>query len=396
MRTTELEKTRAESLPAWEPGVSSIRVGYVSPTGHLGGAEISLLTLLKEIEPRLGSAVVFCPVMGKLAERLDRVGHRCESLPIGEFSRRHPLRFWFNVRSLAKAVRRHDLNILHANSIYVAEQTFLAARMSRAKAVCHVRDLCPVLGARWLRRHAFNHCDRVVAISQAVQTDLTQKLSVASEQIQIVYNGVDLNRFSENATPSEDFFAGTPLAARKRIGVIGRLSPEKGQECFLRAAPLILRAVPECGFAVVGDAVLGDSRYAEDLGRLARRLSIDKKTVFTGFADGMPSVMASLDIVVVPSDAEPFGRVTIEAMAAGKPVVATNTGCSPEIVLDGRTGLLVPPRCPDALAAAVVRLLRNREMATSMGRIGRRRVAEHFSVESHAEQIARLYRSVLA
>jgi glycosyltransferase involved in cell wall biosynthesis len=179
------------------------------------------------------------------------------------------------------------------------------------------------------------------------------------------------------------------------VGVVGRLSPEKGIEWFLAAAALVARGEPNVGFAVVGDAVLGDVDYARRLARMVRELGLGERTLLTGFAERAADVMRALDLVVVPSDAEPFGRVTIEAMASGKPVVATKTGGSPEIVIDWETGLLVPPRDPAAIAEAVLRLLRQPGMAASMGAEGRRQATERFSIEEHGRTIRRLYEGLL-
>jgi glycosyltransferase involved in cell wall biosynthesis len=251
-----------------------------------------------------------------------------------------------------------------------------------------------VLGARWLRRFAFNHCDRVIAISDAVRRDLTEKIHVRPSAITTIHDGRDLSRFSAGDGRRSDFFAGTPIESCRRVGVVARLSPEKGHEHFLRAAAAILREVPDAGFAIVGDAALGDGLYAERLVSQAKALGIADRTLFTGFTERVPDVMAGLDILVVPSDAEPFGLVTVEAMAAGKPVVATRAGGSAEIVRDGETGLLVAPRSPESLARSVISLLSSPEQASRMGRAGCRRAWQEFSIERHCQTIRDLYSSL--
>jgi glycosyltransferase involved in cell wall biosynthesis len=297
--------------------------------------------------------------------------------------------------SLARVARSFRADVLHSNGMTLTEQTYLAGRLARAKVVCHVRDLCPILGARWLRRFALNHCDRVVAISDAVRRDLVEKISVRPQRVTRIHDGRDLTGFGAPVSGEGDFFSGTPIQGCKRVGVVARLSPEKGHEHFLRAAAEVARTFPNVGFAIVGDAALGDGRYADGLVALAQQLGIGGRTVFTGFTDRIPEVMASLDILVVPSDAEPFGLVTVEAMASGKPVVATCTGGSSEIVVDGETGLLVPPRRPEAIADALVRLLATPGLAAAMGRRGALRAQERFSIRPHAQYILSLYRALL-
>jgi glycosyltransferase involved in cell wall biosynthesis len=179
------------------------------------------------------------------------------------------------------------------------------------------------------------------------------------------------------------------------VGVVARLSPEKGQDTFLEAAAMVLREVHDVGFVIAGDAALGDRHYAERLVDLARRLGMVERTLFTGFTDRVPELMAGLDVLVVPSHAEPFGLVTVEAMASGTPVVATRTGGSPEIVEHEKTGLLVPPRDPAAIARAVLTLLRSPDRARALGETGRRRATDAFSIELHALAMRELYEAVL-
>ena len=375
---------------------SLVRVLYTSPTSQIGGAEICLLDLTRELLRDGVKVMVACPAEGPLVERLGRNGVPFQQTRLGELSRRHPARFARGVMSLVRVARSSGADILHSNGIVVSEQTYLAARLAGTKVVCHVRDLCPVLGARWLRRYALNHCDRVIAISEAVRDDLVEKIGVRRGHVTTIHDGRDLGAFVQGSPGHGDFFAGTAIEGHRRIGVVARLSPEKGQERFLKAAAAVARECPDAGFAIVGDAVLGDGRYASRLVALAGSLGLAERTVFTGFTDRMPEMMASLDVLVVPSDAEPFGLVTVEAMASGKPVVATDAGGSREVVVDGATGLLVGPQDSCALPEAILRLLRDPGLALRMGEAGRRRAAGMFTVQEHATRVRQLHDSLWA
>jgi glycosyltransferase involved in cell wall biosynthesis len=174
------------------------------------------------------------------------------------------------------------------------------------------------------------------------------------------------------------------------VGIVGGLIPWKGHCYFLEAAFLISRKFSEVKFLVVGEDFVG-GRYRRQLEDLSFKLGLSDKVVFTGFRQDIPEILGSLEILVLTSLKEPFGRVLIEAMACAKPVVATNAGGVPEIVREGETGLLVPMRDPEALARSIKLLLNNKEKAKEMGEKGRRRVEENFTIEAHVKKVESLY-----
>ncbi len=157
--------------------------------------------------------------------------------------------------------------------------------------------------------------------------------------------------------------------------------------------------LPEARFLIVGDVIYqteGHETYKKDLKVLCSDLGLQEKVIFTGFRDDIPDIIAALDVVLhTSSQPEPFGRVLIEAMAMGKPVVATNLGGVPEVVKDGETGLLVPPKEPDALAEASIKLLKDKQFASWLGANGLKHVRANFDAHSHVERIEALYERLL-
>src|SRR5439155_23841531 len=182
------------------------------------------------------------------------------------------------------------------------------------------------------------------------------------------------------------------------IAVLARLVPFKGIQYFLEAAALIASRVPESRFLVIGDAHPGDDgrAYRQQLERYADRLGLSQRLVFTGFRLDVPELLSEVTVSVRPCvSSEGLSNALLESMAAGVPVVATRVGGNPEVVQDGRTGLLVPPRDPHALANAISRLLEDPGLARRFGRAGRDRVAEHFSIEQMVSKTERLYLGLL-
>jgi glycosyltransferase involved in cell wall biosynthesis len=183
-----------------------------------------------------------------------------------------------------------------------------------------------------------------------------------------------------------------PTGTQTKVGLIGRISPWKGQHVFIRAAAKLCKKFPDCKFQIIGDALFGEQAYDEELRKLVRDLELTDSVEFTGFCQDIPATIAKLDIVVHASTiGEPFGQVIIEGMASRKPVIATKGGGVPEIVLDGITGLLVPMSDVDALSDAIERLLTKPELAQRMGVAALDRVRSHFSIEHTARKIECLY-----
>jgi glycosyltransferase involved in cell wall biosynthesis len=189
----------------------------------------------------------------------------------------------------------------------------------------------------------------------------------------VVPLGIDLERFGAARA--------APAGEVSLVGTVGRLAPQKDQETLLEAAAL----VPEARFVLVGDGEL-----RPELERRAAELGIADRVTFTGAREDVPELLASFDVFAHPSLFEGFCLAVLEAQAAGVPVVATPVGGIPETVVDGETGLLVPTRDPTALAAAIRRLLEDREFAQRLADAARRS-ARRYSTERMVEETLKVY-----
>lgn len=245
--------------------------------------------------------------------------------------------------------------------------------------------------------------DRLVAVSRAIVTKLRAE-GRDTVPIELIYNGVDLSRYDHQEAcctlPEEyGFAAGTPL-----VGVVARLEPEKGHATLLDAWPQVLESAPGARLLVVGEGSRREALEAQarTLGLLGEECDGDRcvgtrgarpgaKVVFTGRRDDVPAVTAALDVAVLPSYREAQGLVILEAMALSRPVVATNVGGIPEMIEDGVTGLLVPPRDASALAAAIGRLLDDHPLADTLARAGHDLVHERFCLERMIAEVGDIY-----
>jgi glycosyltransferase involved in cell wall biosynthesis len=229
------------------------------------------------------------------------------------------------------------------------------------------------------------HMDQLIAVSRMIEAKL-QHEGRTGAPIRRIYNGVDLSRYdhTEPCCTLRDDYGMEP--GSQIVGVVARLEPEKGHPTLLEAWPAVLRAVPDAYLLIVGE---GSRREA--LEALTRDLRIAHRVVFTGRRDDVPSVTAALDVAVLPSYREAQGLSILEALALSRPVVASNVGGIPEVITDGVTGLLVPPHDADALAAAIIRVLRDHPFADTLGRAGHDMVHERFCIDLMVDEVQAIY-----
>ncbi len=255
-------------------------------------------------------------------------------------------------------------------------------------STCHTwydNDLAlRVYGAadRWVLRRF----DAVVAVSEEVQARLLAA-HVPAKRIRLVRNGVDLQRF---AGATERRKQGRRHDATLRVGLVGRLAPEKGIDVFIRAAALVLRQAPKISFTIAGD---GPERSR--LEGLIADLHPQGRLSLLGRQEDMPAFYDTIDLLVSSSLQEGLPVALLEGMASGLPIVATRVGAVPSIVLHGETGLLVEPGRPEAFAAAILQLASDPVLCEEFGCAGQRYLAREFSAERMNADYGKVYERAL-
>lgn len=403
------------------------RVLYVDHTALLGGGEIALLNLVKHLDPSRYEPVIVLFSDGPLREKLIEAGVETHVVAARSsvvnarkdgLGGKSLLRLRDIVATLAfiirlkSFIRRAQVEVVHTNSLKADIIGGLAGRLAGKWVLWHVRDriaddYLPARVARVFRLLARFLPHLVVANSNATLRTLWLTTSrrgaaipsgistphengPASERLRVVHDGM-APAVTGSASQAVGGAPQPPL-----IGIVGRISPWKGQDIFLRAAAIVRERFPSARFQIIGAALFGEEDYGRTLHALAEELRLTKTVEFTGFRKDVLHLISGLDVLVHGSTiGEPFGQVVIEGMAASKPVVATNGGGIPEIVLDGVTGLLVPMGDAAAMAAAIEQLIANPEVAVEMGRRGARRVREQFTIELTAAKVQALYDQML-
>jgi glycosyltransferase involved in cell wall biosynthesis len=335
---------------------------------------LSLLTQ-PAIADRFDTAVA-CPE-GDLAAAVRRIG-----LPVFLYPGANTSFSWPALRSLTAHMRTWRPQIAHTHGSLAGR---VAAALAGARIVYTKHGLAAaeeqaiqVRGAGRLTKKLavtlFAH--RIVAVSEAVKRALVAQ-GADPGRVRVIPGGVDLAEYDRQA----------PLVPGV-LGALGRLQTEKGFD-------VLLRAVAELRGGEARLLLGGEGLLEKELPRLAAELGVSQQVEFRGFVTDVPAFMAETGVFVLSSRSEGLGLVIVEAMAAGRPVVATRVGGVPEVVVDGETGLLVEPENPGALAAAVRRLLADPGLAARLGQAGRRRAHDRFGAGHMAALTAAMYEELL-
>jgi len=363
---------------------------YLNAGSQLGGAERSLIDLLKGLDRSRFRPLVACPDNGPLAQILRERGIGIYCCNFSGLST--PTRFFSELLNLRRFARERNVALIHGNSTLSVKHAMFLGWILGVPSVVHVRDEIPP-GASfyrlWLR-----YSDCVIAVSDAVKKALINTVIPAA--LKRIYNGIDTKRFRPDlngfdARREWQWPENTPI-----VGMVGRFSFEKGATTFLGAVFQASLEFPEVRFILVGDVVFSKNRkFKKGAIETAQRLQLLDRIKFVGEREDVETLMAGMDILVVPSTREAFGRVAAEAGACGKPVVATAVGGLPEIVMDGETGILVPPEDCDAMSAAILRLLRDEGLRRTMGIKARERICRFFDIRRTIDEIENLYDTLL-
>jgi glycosyltransferase involved in cell wall biosynthesis len=293
-------------------------------------------------------------------------------------------------------LRRGQFDIVHAHSFRTELGSVLWGRVPGlapivVRTVHNVDEVYVNQPYAAMSRLSAHGLDRIVAISDAVAEYLRQEAALPDEKVVRIHYGIDPSPFQPDLPPPSRRPEGDSLR-RPTLGVVARLAPQKGHRVLFDALPAVRAAIPDVCARLVGHEELSTTA---ELRAYAAERGVGDLVTFEGFRADVAQVMADLDVFVLPSLWEGFGLVLLEAMAAGRPVVASAVGPIPEIVVDGVTGLLVPPGDPAALAEALVRLLRDLELAAALGRAGRARVERELRVDTMVARTESLYDELL-
>lgn len=368
---------------------------FASTYVNLGGGETSLLAMVRHLDPARWTPHLLVPARGQLAEQWTQHGWPVHVIPWRPAMPYFIPAVWARlpvVHTLADLLRRERIAVVHLD---YHNMPLLAPACERVGIpwlwTCHGWWLKP---KPW-QRGLFQRARHTFAVSQAAKDGfLGDPPFMPPDRIEVQPLGVDSQRFRPDVdgTAFRREFNIPPDAPV--VTILGRFQPIKGHLTFLQMVSLMAEDHPYARFLVVGDNVLdgaqGDRHRSRVIAAVGSDPVLHQRVIFTGFRADTPQVMAATDILVCASDFESFGMVHLEAMASGVAVVSTNRGGPAEIVLDGQTGLLVPPQNPAALAEAVRRLLDDAGLRQQMGEAGRAHVVAKLDARHYAARVSQV------
>lgn len=382
------------------------RILIIDHTAELGGAEVALLRLLSGLNRTRFPVMVLLFANGPLVGRLRELKVRVQVLELDRRvvgtarNRLGSLVFqpgkWIGILAhfwkVVQFIREGQFALVHTTSLKADLLGGFAARIAGCPLLWHLHDriaadYLPAKVVKALRFLARRLPQFVVANSEATRRTLE---SFPDGRITVIYPGVPEALLEEGADDQLRAPTESPV-----VGIVGRISPTKGQDIFIRAAALVVKRFPATRFQMIGAPLFNHEGYDREIRRLATGLGLENLE-FTGFCDDVTKRMRALSVMVHASPTpEPFGQVVVEAMAMGTPVVATDGGGIPEIVIDGECGYLAPPGDIEALAERICALLENPERARAMAICGRERVAAHFTAGRMASRFEQVYERLM-
>lgn len=372
------------------------RVLYLIDSLRMGGAERLLVSYLKhldstQIEPRVCALQI--REGNPIGEQILQLGIPVDTLLVKN------LRDITALPRLLAYMRRHKIDLVHTQLEFANTLGNTASWILGIPSIATMHTLNdPEKGSKTYRRIAImlwilrHFCNRVVAVSEETRRHHLRVGGNKPENVITLYNGIDLTPFQQ--IRDEEIQAmrsqlGIPTSAQV-LTTVAVLRQPKGIQYLIEALPAILQGNPEAYYLIVGD---GD--YRSQLEEQVRDLGVERKVIFTGYRNDIPQLLEMSDIFVLPTLTEALPTVLAEAMAASKPIIASKVGGIPEMVIEGKNGLLLSPQNAEELAAACLNLLQNPSQAQEMGKAGRKIVEERFNIPVQVKMLETLYKELL-
>lgn len=365
-----------------------INILYLFVTLPIGGAEEHLLTVLKNLDLTQYNPTVCC-----IREK-GVIGEEIENRGIAIISLNRKSKSWdFRIiMDILRIIQTKNIHLIHTHLYHANMYGRIAALISKIPAVVTEHNVYPMYKFKrriinWLLAKKTN---KIIAVSNMVKDYIVSRDWIAPSGVEVVYNGIDIAAFDSSIGKKEarerlGLDKDTPL-----IGIVARLSRQKGHVYLFRAMAMIREEVPDARLIVVGSGPLEQSLKEE-----VSMLGIDSAVSFLGARRDVPVILKAMDLFVLPSMWEGFPVALLEAMASGLPVVAASVGGVGEVVKDGETGFLVQPKDEESLGRRIISLLEDEEKSLEFGANGKRLVEGKFSSVSMVKHLEYIYNSVI-
>jgi len=357
-----------------------LKVAHIVYSLEVGGLEKVATDIISHFDKEKINVSVFCiGKKGEYAKELEK--HNIDvSLLNG---RKYPLK---NAFMLGQILKKGKFDVVHSHS-GVDRDAVLGAMLAGVRIIVHTDHGRFYPDSKWSRiNHKFfsRFRDKVITVSDELKSFMGNEVGVEQDKLTRIYNGVATNNLDIDVNKKKKELGISP--DDKVIGIIARLAPVKDHKTLFLAFKKVREKISNVKLLVIGDGRQKDilMKQADDIGE-------QKNIIFLGAREDVPELLQIMEVACLSSTHEGHSITLTEAMAAAKPVVATDVGGNPELVIDNVTGILVPPQNPDEMADALLKLLDNEKLRKSMGEAGRKRIKEKFSIENTVKEYEKLY-----
>lgn len=367
--------------------LNPVSVLYLNFSMEVGGIE----TLICEFATRLNSNGFLSSICvfsggGSLEKKLES-----EGVMVGCVEKKEGIDLTVIPR-LRRFLREKGIRILHTHNYAAWLYGVLAARGIRGLRHIHTEHSNIKKKRRgWVERLLIHFTDRIVCVSDDVKRSMIEHQGISSEYLNVIYNGVDTNRFCPNSFKRKLYKDELGIKHDALIiGIVARLAPVKDHSTLLKAFSKVSENIPEAILLIVGDGELKHTLIKQ-----TSEIGLENNVYFLGERQDIPDLLNVMDIFVLSSLSEGHNMSLLEAMSTGLPVVATDVGGNSEVIVDGVTGFLVPSESPNILGEKIGTLLREEKLRLQMGKNGRKRAERYFNTNSMIKNYENIYLDIL-
>lgn len=354
-----------------------MKILQILPELNVGGVETGTVDFAKFLRQH-GHESVVVSNGGSMVAKLQSMGVKHYQLPV---HRKNLFTMMAMIKKLRRIIETEEIDIVHARSRVPAWIAYFASRKTKAAFIttCH-----GFYKNRWFSQ-VMGFSKLVIVPSESIGRHMTEDYGVLPENIRRIPRSVDLDKFTYQKNE-------IVKKSSHVVAIVGRITPLKGHKYFIEAMARIIRQTPNVKVWIIGAPPADKYMYKEELEVLVSRLGIRDHVEFMGNRPDIPQLLSKVDVLVMSSiEPESFGRVIIEAQAVGVPVVATSVGGVLDIIDDGKTGLLVPAKDSESMAAAIVRLIQNTDLANQLVKNARAKIEKEFTLDLMATRTLKVY-----
>jgi glycosyltransferase involved in cell wall biosynthesis len=387
-----------------------MKILFYNHTGQVSGAERVLMMILNGLDREIYQPAVVCPPSSKMME-IAGTAH-VDTLPLDQLEARFTWRLdrlakyvWSFASVIKRArglVKKERPDVIHANSIRAGLVMSAATIGLRVPVVWHAHDILPLHPLSTLVRLValLTSQNHILAVSHAVEFAFRGALLrpfKARVPITVIHNAVDLDRFQPDVSLRHEMRRVLGLSEDQSVvGIVGQLTPRKGQLELIRAFASVVRSVPNAVLLIAGEALFNrDEEYASQLQDTADALKLTDQVRFLGPRDDVPKLLQALDVLVVNSHQEPFALTVLEGLASGVPVLATAVGGTPEMIQHDESGWLVKSGLDEELSKGLVRLLTDGDLRARLSSAARQKAIGQYSISRYLTDVDSLYRGII-